>query len=187
MNINSNNILHDGIFNFVFAGNIGDVQSVDTIIRAAYELKEINNINFHIIGDGSRLDYCKKLSNELCLSNVIFHGRKPLEDMPKYYSMADAMLITLKANEVLSLTLPGKIQSYMASGKPIIGSINGETKIIVEKAECGFICEAEDYKSLSKLIQKFCRSDKKEAMGNNAREFYLQNYSKETFMEKIGK
>lgn len=169
-------------FNFVFAGNIGDMQSVETIIRAANELKTIKDISFHIIGDGSRLEDCKKLSNELNISSINFYGRRPIEDMPRFYAMADAMLITLKANKTLSLTLPGKVQSYMASGKPIIGAIDGETRLVIEKAECGYICEAENYKALAKLIKEFCISNKREQMGRNAQNFYLENYSKKRFM-----
>ena len=170
------------IYNFVFAGNIGDMQSVETIIKAANELKEIKHISFHIIGDGSRLEDCKKLSNELNVNSISFYGRKPIKEMPKYYAMADAMLITLKANKTLSLTLPGKVQSYMAAGKPIIGAIDGETRIVIEKADCGYICEAENYKALAKIIKEFCISNDKEQMGKNAQNFYIENYSKEKFM-----
>jgi len=172
-------------FKFVFAGNIGDMQSVETIIGAANELKDIKHISFHIIGDGSRLNDCKKLSDELSVDSISFYGRKPIEEMPKYYAMADAMLITLKANKTLSLTLPGKVQSYMAAGKPIIGAIDGETRLVIEKADCGYTCEAENYKALAKIIKEFCMYNKKEQMGRNAQNFYIQNYSKEKFMTAL--
>ena len=116
------------------------------------------------------------------MENVIFYGRRPVEEMPQYYAMADAMLITLKANKTLSLTLPGKVQSYMAAGKPIIGAIDGETQLVIEKASCGYTCDAENYKALAKLIKEFCISNEKEQMGRNALNFYLENYSKERFM-----
>lgn len=179
---NSSNSEKNKAFNFVFAGNIGDMQSVETIIRAANELKDIKNISFHIIGDGSRLEDCKKLSDGLSISSIVFYGRRPVEEMPQYYAMADAMLITLKANKTLSLTLPGKVQSYMAAGKPIIGAIDGETQLVIEKASCGYTCDAENYKALAKLIKEFCISNEREQMGRNALNFYLENYSKERFM-----
>ncbi|WP_027308878.1 glycosyltransferase family 4 protein [Caloramator sp. ALD01] len=169
-------------YNFVFAGNIGYMQSVETIIKSANELKEIKNIYFHIVGDGSKLDECKKLTEGLKLQNIIFYGRKPVEEMPKFYNMADAMLITLKDNKALSYTLPGKVQSYMAAGKPIIGAINGETRRVISEANCGLTCKAEDYKALANLIKKFCDSNEKNEMGKNARKFYLENYSKDNFM-----
>lgn len=169
-------------YNFVFAGNIGDMQSVETIIKAANELQKYSNILFHIVGDGSKLDDCKQLANDLKLSNVIFYGRRPLDEMPEFYGMADAMLVTLKDNKILSYTLPGKVQTYMAAGKPIIGSINGETKRVIEQAGCGLCCEAEDYKGLADLILEFCNNDKKDNMAMNARKYYFENYSKERFM-----
>lgn len=184
VNLEQNYISNDEnkTYNFVFAGNVGDMQSVETIIRAANELKEIERISFHIIGDGSRLEDCKKLARDLNISRMTFYGRKPVEEMPKYYAMADAMIVTLKANKALALTLPGKVQSYMAAGKPILGSIDGETRHVIEKAACGFTCEAENYKVLAKLIKEFCISDKKEQMGKNAKCFYIEHYEKEKFI-----
>lgn len=172
-------------FNFVFAGNIGDMQSVDTIIKAAGELRGQSDIVFHIIGDGSKADECKQLTESLNLNNVVFYGRRPIEEMPEFYGMADAMLITLKDNKTLSYTLPGKVQSYMAAGKPIIGAINGETQRIIEQANCGFCCQAEDYKALANLLLQFCNSEKKDEMATNAQQFYLGNYSKEQFINNL--
>lgn len=169
-------------YNFVFAGNIGDMQSVETIIKAANELNENKNIIFHIVGDGSKSEECRKLSADLGLDNVIFYGRRSVDEMPTFYRMADAMLVTLKNNKVLSYTLPGKVQSYMAVGKPIIGAINGETRRVIHDAQCGFSCEAEDYKALADLIKQFCNTDKKLEMGKNAAKFYNKNYSKDKFL-----
>ena len=170
------------IYNFVFAGNIGDMQSVETIVKAANELCKQSNIIFHIVGDGSKLNDCKELANHLKLTNIIFYGRRSIDEMPQFYKMADAMLITMKDNKALSYTLPGKIQTYMAAKKPIIGSINGETRRIIEQADCGLCCNAEDYKGLADLILKFCNSDKKGQMAVNGQKFYFDNYSKERFM-----
>lgn len=172
-------------YNFVFAGNIGDIQSVETIIKAANELVEYKNITFHIVGDGSKAEKCKILVNNLGLNNVIFYGRRPVEEMPHFYKMADAMLVTLKDDVALSYTLPGKVQSYMAAGKPIIGAINGETREIIEISQSGLCCSAEDYSTLANLIKIFCESKSKEQMGVNARLFYMENFSKDGFFLKL--
>nr|WP_106783599.1 glycosyltransferase family 4 protein [Lysinibacillus timonensis] len=172
-------------FNFVFAGNIGDMQSVETIINAANILRDYPNIVFHIIGDGSKLEECKLLKKQLNLNNVIFHGRKPVSEMPYYYGLADAMLITLKDNETISYTLPGKIQSYMAAKKPIIGAINGEANRVIKEANCGLCCAAEDYEEFANLILQFCNSNQKEQMANSSYNFYIKNYSKDKFMSSL--
>lgn len=174
-------------YNFVFAGNIGDMQSVETIIKAAHELCDYNNIFFHIVGDGSKLNECKALSNELGLKNIKFFGRKPVTEMPSFYELADAMLVTLKDNKTLSYTLPGKVQSYMAAGKPIIGAICGETERVIEEAKCGLICKAEDYQSLAKLILEFCKSDQTILMSHNAHKYYEENFDKNKFIDLLEK
>jgi glycosyltransferase involved in cell wall biosynthesis len=172
-------------FDFVFAGNIGDMQSVDTIVKAANELRDHKNINFHIIGDGSKLEECKSLSKKYGLDNIVFYGRRPLSEMPRFYGLADAMLITLKNNKTISYTLPGKVQSYMAARKPIIGAINGEANFVIKEADCGLCCEAENYNDLANLILNFCNSERKEMMANNSFEYYRVNYSKEKFISVL--
>lgn len=172
----------DGIFNFMFAGNIGAVQSVETVIRAAEKLKN-EPVKFRIVGGGTDLDRMKGLAEGL--ESITFYGRRPLEEMPSFYAKADAMLVTLAADPVLSLTLPGKVQSYMAVGKPIIGAIDGETKEVIESAHCGFCGKAENVDELVENIKKFIRSDKREEMGMNARKYYEENFEEKLFMDKL--
>ncbi|MFE4525528.1 glycosyltransferase family 4 protein [Cytobacillus firmus] len=183
--IESVEVPKNGKYNFVFAGNIGDMQSVKTIVQAAYELRERTDMIFHIVGDGSMLEECKELSNQLKLINIIFYGRKPVSEMPQFYGLADAMLLTLKNDKTISYTLPGKVQSYMAARKPIIAAINGEANRVIEEANCGFCCDAENYKELANLIVRFCDSDNKEKMAKNSYDYYIKNYNKEKFMSVL--
>ena len=171
-----------------FAGNIGTVQSVDTIIKAAAILKDKHEgLRWHIVGGGVELENLKKLADELHLTNVIFHGRRPVEEMPEFYTMSDAMLVTLKDEPELSMTLPGKVQSYMAAGKPIIGAINGETAKVIAEAKCGYCCNAEDAEGLAKIVEEFVLSDKRKEMGKCARVYYETNFRKETFIKQLEK
>lgn len=172
----------DGVFNFMFAGNIGAVQSVETVIRAAQLLKD-GSIKFHIVGGGTDLERLKRLAEGV--DNITFYGRHPLEEMPKFYAKADAMLVTLADDPVLSLTLPGKVQSYMAVGKPIIGAIDGETKAVVEDAQCGFCGKADDAAELAENIKRFIQSEDRVAMGQNARKYYEENFEEKLFMDKL--
>lgn len=118
--------MKEGI-DFVFAGNIGKAQSVETVVMAASKVKN-KNIKIHIVGDGSSLEECKKIAKDLNLKNIIFYGRRPINEMEIFYQMADAMIVTLKKDDIISMTLPGKVQSYMAASKPIIGAINRRNK-----------------------------------------------------------
>ncbi len=169
-------------FQLVFAGNIGKAQSISTIVDAARCLKN-ESVCFHIIGDGSELE---SLMTRACdLPQVIFHGRKPLEEMPRYYEQADAMLVTLTADPVISLTLPGKVQTYMAAGKPIIGAVNGETALVLKDAQGDYYGPAENAEILAQNIKKLMESGNVREIGQRNREYYLKNFQKEKFIEQL--
>ncbi|HBQ26907.1 MAG TPA: glycosyltransferase WbuB [Syntrophomonas sp.] len=174
------------IVNLVFAGNIGEMQSVETIVYAANELKNLDKLRWHIIGDGSNRVRCEELAKGLGLGNVIFYGQRPMDEMPLFYSMADAFLVTLKANKEISYTLPNKVQSYMAAGKPIIGAIDGETCLVIQEAECGLCCEAEDYIGLAEVVKEFVfNKSNHEIMGEKARTYYKEHFHKSMFMDSL--
>ncbi|PYI52934.1 glycosyltransferase family 4 protein [Paenibacillus flagellatus] len=172
--------------NLLFAGNIGEMQNVETILYAANELKNEPYIKFHIVGGGSSLNKCEELCGRLGIKNVFFYGQHPVNEMPRFYAMADAFLITLKANKVISYTLPNKVQSYMAAGKPIIGAINGETQSLIKEAKCGLCGAAEDYKELAANIRKFVEEKEMQPIyGQNARKYYDNHFSKQIFMQRL--
>lgn len=170
------------VIDLVFAGNIGEVQSVDTIISAAKKLRE-KAVHFHVVGGGTDLERVKRLADGF--DNVTFYGRCSLEEMPRFYAKADAMIVTLKADPVLSLTLPGKVQSYMAVGKPIIGAIDGETARVIKDARCGYCAEAENSNELVKCINSFIKSKDKKKMGMNARRYYELHFDRKRFMDVL--
>lgn len=171
----------------VFAGNIGVVQSVKTVIEAANRLKEIGNLRWHIVGDGVELENCKRLAEKYGLKSITFYGKKPLEDMPKYYSMADAMLVTLNSDKNIGQTIPGKVQGYMAAGKPIIGAIGGETARVIEDANCGFCGAPENVGQLADNVLKFIELNDKERiqLGENAKKYNEQHFDKDKFFEEL--
>lgn len=170
--------------NLTFAGNIGDVQSVETILKAAQRLTD-RNVYFHIVGGGTDLERLRAMASDA--ENVTFHGRHSLKEMPQFYADADAMLVTLRIGSVLSYTLPGKVQSYLAAGKPIIGAIDGETARIVDQAQCGYCGPAEDVDQLVENICRFLAEEDKEQMGANARDYYLKHFARDMFMDRLEK
>lgn len=177
-------------YDFVFAGYIGEAQSIRTIIEAAKIIEASGSINdkkvyFHIIGSGKKLKAMERLAQGL--SNIKFYGRRPLDDMPAYYAMADAMLVTL--DSFLSRTLPGKIQSYMAAGKPIIGAIDGETEKIIDESGCGYVSKAGDSEALARNIMRFCMldEDKKREFGRLSRQYYKDHFDRKTHIDNMEK
>ena len=172
----------DGNMDLMFAGNVGAAQSVNTVIEAAKLTGDVKNLRWHIVGDGSELGNLKTMAKDL--PQIIFHGRKPLSEMPAFYAMADAMLVTMQKDPVLSLTLPGKVQTCMAAGKPVIGAIDGETPLVLKDAQCGLCSPAEDARSLAENVRKFVISDQAQ-MGKNARSYYERHFRKDLFMDKL--
>lgn len=169
----------------LFAGNIGAAQSLDTVLKAAKILEARKELRWHIVGDGSELENLKVMAQKLELGNVIFHGRKPMEEMPAYYAMADAMLVTLTDDPFISLTLPGKVQTYMAAGKAIIGAADGEIPRTIKAAECGFCAKAQDAHGLAQAVEQFIADENGLLFGKNARAYYEKCFTRERFMMGI--
>ena len=174
----------NGVIDLMFAGNIGKAQSLDAIIRAASLLKDDLRFKFHIVGSGSELENIKKLATELKTDNVVFYGQRPLEDMPGLYKIADAMLVTLEDKPYANMTIPGKVQSYMAVGKPVIGAINGSCFNFIKNNEVGFACSSGDSEALANLIKGLDLKELK-MIGERSKDVYFKKYSKSIFMNKL--
>lgn len=174
----------NGYTDVMFAGNIGELQGLDTVLEAADILKN-DRVRFHIVGGGTDLDRLIRLAKAKGLNHVIFYGRRPLEEMPKMYKMADAMLVTMKADPIISMTLPGKIQSYMACGKAVLGSINGEAANVIRESECGLCAKAGDAEGLAHIVREYIANENRERMGKNARRYYEEHYQREGFLKKL--
>ena len=169
---------------FLFAGNVGSGQSVETIVEAARLLKNERTIHIHIVGGGISLEKCRILAEGL--PNITFYGRQKLEQMPRYYAMADVFLVSLMKDPVLSLCLPGKVQSYLAAGKPVVGAIDGEAARVIREAECGMCAPAEDPETLAELIRRMAaQPELRKQYGENARRYYRAHFQKEKFISDL--
>lgn len=174
----------DDKVHFLFAGNVGSAQSVETIVEAAHLLQEDENIHLHIVGSGISLEACQAQAKGL--HNITFHGRQPLEAMPAFYAMADVLLVTLVNDPVMSLTLPGKVQTYLAAGKPLVGAIEGETARVIMDAQCGLWGPAEHAAALAGNIRRAASDpDLRKTWGLNARRYYEHNFRREDFMQTL--
>ena len=172
---------------YVFAGNVGMMQSVDTIIKAAALVTD-ERIRWHIVGDGFALDECKKLAvREGLDEKVTFYGRLPVEEMPRFYMMADAMIVTLADNDTISYTLPGKVQSYMAAGKAVIASANGETATLIKEADCGLCTPAQDEKALAEIADRMAAAGDFARLGKNSKRYYDRHFTKKNHVDLIEK
>tara|TARA_R110002124_G_scaffold281009_1_gene454966 strand:- start:96 stop:1307 length:1212 start_codon:yes stop_codon:yes gene_type:complete len=175
-------------FNIMFAGNIGESQDFESILKAA-ELTEKYKINWIIVGDGRKVSWIKKEIIKKQINNVYLLGRHKLASMPSFFEKADAMLVSLKNEPIFSLTVPAKIQAYMASSKIIVGMLNGEGNILINKSKCGYAVAAADAKLLAdKCVELSKLSDEaKLQMEKNSYNCYLEHFTKEKLFLKLDK
>jgi glycosyltransferase involved in cell wall biosynthesis len=176
-------------FKIMFAGNIGEAQSFDTLLTAAKLLKDEGKVvNWLILGDGRLKEYVKKIIIEYGLEeNFILLGAHSGEKMPAYFSCADILLVSLKNDPIFSLTIPSKLQSYLACGKPIIGNLNGEGSRIIEEAQAGFTSKAEDPFSLCLAINQALNLSQDELLqlGKNARRYFENEFERGQLINKL--
>ena len=174
-------------FVIMFAGNIGESQDFDSIIKAAYKLSEHKTIHWVILGSGRKESWVKNEINKLNIEDI-FHlmGRYPLEDMPEYYSLADVMLISLKSEYIFSLTIPAKLQSYLSCGKPILAMLDGEAPKIIEEANAGLVCNSGNADQLAINILKMSTMKKHNIsqMSKNSLNLYNRMFSREKLLNQ---
>lgn len=150
--------LPPGSFNVMFAGNIGDAQDFPAILAAAEALKGHPNIRWLIVGDGRLAGWvADEIKKRGLDASVLMLGRYPVERMPSFFKHADALLISLKDEPIFAMTIPGKLQSYLAAGIPILTMLNGEGSEVVQAAQAGLVCPAGDYRALAESVLKLSR------------------------------
>jgi len=178
-------ILPNG-FNIMFAGNIGEAQDFETIIKAS-ELTQKDKINWIIVGDGRKLNWVKEQVKSRNLTNVHFLGRHPIEKMPAFFKIADVMLLTLKKSPVFNLTVPAKFQAYLASGKIILGAINGEANSIINNNGIGKSCESGNFYKLAEnaIFLKSLKKEQRIEMEKKSKNLYSLNYSKDVLLNNL--
>ncbi|MCG2591233.1 glycosyltransferase family 4 protein [Ramlibacter sp. XY19] len=165
-------------FNLVFAGNLGIVQGLDSLLGAAERLRAYPDIRLVLVGSGRRSAWLHEQIALRKLNNVVLLGRYPSEAMPAIFAQASALVLTLARNPVMSLTVPSKLQAYLAAGRPVIGALDGEGARVVQEAGAGFACPADDAAALVAAVLRLYKLDisEREAMGRAGRNYYLEHF-----------
>ena len=169
-------------FIIMFAGNIGEAQDFDSILEAAKELREYSDIKWVFVGDGRRLSWVKEYIASNNLAETVYTlGKLPLEAMPALFKRADVMLVSLKDEPIFNLTIPAKLQAYMAAARPVIGMLNGEGADIIKKASCGAVVNAGNARGLADEVLRISKLDKEalESMGQSGFSYYASNFDKD--------
>ena len=177
-------IPEDESFKIAFTGNIGIAQGLDILPKTA-ELLRDENVKFVIVGDGR---YQTEIESEIKKRSVqnkfIMIPRQPADRIPELLSACDAAFLSFKNDPLWSKTIPAKLQSYMACGIPVVASAEGETRRIIEEAECGICCEIGNVEKLAEAIRSLMKIDLT-VMQRNSRSYYEKNFNKKKLMDQI--
>ncbi|AMO73039.1 glycosyltransferase family 4 protein [Sphingorhabdus sp. M41] len=177
-------------FNLMFAGNIGESQNFPLLLDAAERLASDDHIRWIILGSGRGEKWLtQEIKRRKLDKSFILLGRFPEAQMPQFFARADAMLVSLKDNPIFALTVPSKVQCYMACGKPIIASIKGEGARVVEQSGGGVTVSPNNAKELADKIRELSQCDPADltAMGNRSREYYNRHFEKDMVSDILEK
>lgn len=175
-------------FNVMFAGNIGEAQDFPAILAAAEILKSQTRIRWLIVGDGRMgrwvADEIKRRNLQDC---VLMLGRYPVERMPSFFRHANALLVSLKDEPIFSMTIPGKLQSYLAAGIPIMAMLNGEGAEVVKSSYAGLTCAAGDHIGLAAAVRNLSEmsAHELEIMGRNGKDVNNREFNRVTVMDQL--
>jgi colanic acid biosynthesis glycosyl transferase WcaI len=180
--------LKPGSFNVMFAGNLGDAQDFPAILAAAESLKAHAHIRWLIVGDGRMArwvaDEIKRRHLQDC---VLMLGRHPVERMPSFFKHANALLVSLKDEPIFSMTIPGKLQSYLAAGIPVVAMLNGEGAEVVRGSRSGLTCAAGDHAGLAAAVLKLSEMSEQErdTMGSNGLAVSAREFDRDTLIDRL--
>jgi glycosyltransferase involved in cell wall biosynthesis len=165
-------------FNVVFAGNLGTVQALETVIDAAERTRDVKDLWWVIVGSGSRAEWLREQVRVRGLSQVQLPGRFPPEAMPDIFKQASALLVSLVRDPLMSQTVPSKVQAYLAAGRPIVASLDGEGARVVAEAGAGVTCPAQDSAALSDAVLRLRQMSARELdqLGAAGRRYYTDNF-----------
>lgn len=164
----------------MFAGNIGESQDFDTIVAAAALLPADSDVLLVVIGSGRDEDRVRqKVTREGLHHRFLFLGRHPEADMPAFFACADAMLVSLRDEPIFALTVPSKVQAYMACGKPMLASLAGEGADVIAQSGAGVVVPPSTPSALGPAMARVAAMDPGalRAMGDRARQTYVERFS----------
>jgi glycosyltransferase involved in cell wall biosynthesis len=180
-------------FNITYTGNIGSAQGLDILPHAAYKIKQDNKdlqVCFNIIGEGR---YKKDLQNIIKKLHVeeyfnFIETKEPYQ-IPEYLAASDFAFLSLSDNSIYNMTIPAKLQSYMACGIPILAAVNGESSYLIKESKSGFSCPSGDFQSLVKLIFHIINLSEYHIndLGKNGRIYSEKHFNKKMLLDKIDK
>jgi glycosyltransferase involved in cell wall biosynthesis len=175
-------------FTVLFAGNVGDAQDFPAILDAAELLRGKPHIRWVVVGDGRLSEWVKREVMRRGLDSCfLMPGRFPVERMPEFFRHADALLVSLKKEPIFSMTIPGKLQAYLAAGIPVVAMLDGEGADVVRDAGAGVTCAAGDAVGLADSVVAMASMTRgqRDEMGRNGVALSAREFDRKTLIDKL--
>jgi glycosyltransferase involved in cell wall biosynthesis len=175
-------------FTVLFAGNIGEAQDMPAVLDAAQQLRTHSHLRWVIVGDGRKSDWVRaEVVRRGLQDQVLMPGRFTIERMPSFYAHADALLVSLKSDPVFSMTIPGKVQTYLMTGIPLLGMLDGEGAAVIHDAQAGLTCAAGDSAALAKRVLELAAisAEERQHLGNNGQSYALKEFGRNQLMDRM--
>ena len=175
-------------FTVLFAGNLGRAQGLASVLDAADRLREMPGLQWVLMGDGAmRAWLVEEVGRRGLQDRVILPGRRPPEEMPFHFAAADLLLITLADDPALARTVPSKLSSYLAAGRPIIGAVAGEPARVIQESGAGRAVTPEDAEALAEAVTqvRMLSEEARNAMGRSGRAYYEAHFTKAACVDQL--
>ena len=183
-------IKEENKINILFTGNIGEAQSIESVVECAKILRKEKIVKWVFVGSGRWKNKIVKLIRDNNLENEFqLIDNVPLSRIKSFFNHADVLFLSLKKNENFEKTIPGKLFTYLASGKPIIGMISGEANKLITESKSGYVCEGDDFQALRNNILKFKKLtfSEKLQLGINGKNFSKKYFDKSIILDNLEK
>lgn len=176
-----------GRFNVMFAGTLGLAQGLEAVLQAAALLGDLPDVQFVFVGDGADLPRLRQIAGERNLANVRFVGRVPPDMVARLYPLADVLLVHLRKDPLFRITIPHKVFTYMASGRPVLAAMEGDTAEVVRTAQAGLTCTPGDARAIADAVRQFhaLSPAERQAMGENGRRATTETYRRELLVTRV--
>lgn len=175
-------------FTVMFAGNIGEAQDFPAILDAFERLRVRPDIRLVVLGDGRAAEQVRADVVRRGLERtVVMLGKHPLERMPSFFRAADALLVTLRPEPIFALTIPGKVQSYLAAGVPLVGMLDGEGARVITESGAGRVCPAGDAAGLARIVGELADLSPAEraALGERGRDYGRREFDRDLLIDRL--
>jgi len=179
---------HAGRFKLMFAGNIGDAQDFPALLDAAEATRHRPDLHWLLVGDGRQAAWVREQIQARGLGATVFMlGRHPLERMPEFFKGADALIVSLKAEPIFAMTIPGKVSAYLSAGRPILAMIDGEGARVIDEACAGLVAPAGAGAELARqaLALAALPLEARQAMGASARAYARREFDRATLIDQL--